>query len=295
MLSDSSTSEPSITGEEKEAHVAPVKSKSSASSHERNISDLKDCDSQRYKLTFYLRVYSSWTRRLRSECLRSPKEAITTATFLVEGPYGETSPLHAYDSVLFIAGGTGITAVLPYLQDHLIRTNTPSPPSDPEKRKKKKALSTCTSNITLIWATKQSAFIRDVAARELRPSLVDREDIGARFCATARDESPSSITAETEKLLENATTDSNQGSKSAATAAAAGAVDISYGRPNVRAAVADFIDDNAAATGAAGGPAGRIAIFTCGPAGMADEAREAVHCALKEGKRGVEYFEESFG
>lgn len=42
-------------------------------------------------------------------------------------------------------------------------------------------------------------------------------------------------------------------------------------------------------------PGGRIAILTCGPGAMADEARAAVHQALKNGKRGLEYFEEAFG
>lgn len=291
VRSDSSTSDPSVTVEEKEVHVAPAKSTSSNSSPKRHISDPNDNGSRCYKLVFYIRVFSSWTRRLRSECLQSPTQTIARATFLVEGPYGEASPLHAYDNVLFIAGGSGITAALPYVQDHLARI-TSSSPSHQENQTDNKTASTRTSNITLIWATKQSPFIRDVVGRELRSPL-DGKDINAKFYATARNESPSSITATTEKLLESAAHITHGSAESAAASAvAAGAVDISYGRPNVHAAVAEFIDDAAAV---AGGASERIAIFTCGPAGMADDARMAVHCALKEGKRGVEYFEEAFG
>lgn len=216
----------------------------------------------RYKLIFFVRPFSSWTMRLRDECLKSASGSIN-ARAMIEGPYGERSPLHTYENVVFIVGGTGVSGALPYLQEHLTRTASQS-----------KKHGTRTRDITFVWTTKQSAMIRDIASHELRPFL-GREDIHCSFYATSSKESPATITA----------ADATQTSESTPE------LNITYGRPDISKAVRSVIDE----VHAAGSAGGRIAILTCGPAAMADEARVTVHKALKEGKRGVEYFEETFG
>lgn len=62
-----------------------------------------------------------WTKRLRNECLRSPTLTVDS-TFLIEGPYGQYSPVHNYENVILIAGGSGIAGALPYIKEHLLRT-----------------------------------------------------------------------------------------------------------------------------------------------------------------------------
>jgi hypothetical protein len=62
-------------------------------------------------------------------------------------------------------------------------------------------------------------------------------------------------------------------------------VTIRAGRPDVYAAVASAAAD-------AGNE--RLAVVACGPAQMADDARRASVNALRNGCKGVEYFEESF-
>jgi hypothetical protein len=62
-------------------------------------------------------------------------------------------------------------------------------------------------------------------------------------------------------------------------------VKIEAGRPDVHAVVADA----AAEVGHES-----LAIMACGPAQMADQARQAGVAVLEKGFRGVDYFEESF-
>ncbi len=231
------------------------------------------------KLIFFVRPFSSWTRRLREECLKSAS-GIITPRFFIEGPYGERSPLTTYENVVFIVGGTGIAGALPYILEHIKTT------ANAEAIGNNGRLWTRTTNITLIWSAKQSALIRNIAAHELAPAL-GREDIQVHLHSTSHKEKTSTqdvgsrevIVADLDSKATTATTNSTV------------ALEILYGRPNIRETILELVD-NVDSAGAAGG---KIAILTCGPAGMADEARAAVHVALKQGRRGVDYIEETFG
>lgn len=132
-------------------------------------------DSLELKLIFWVRPYDGWTRELRQRCLSSPN-LTTETTVLLEGPYGDTFPLWRYESVLIIVGGTGIASAVPYIQDHLRRSDE-GWEENPENEK------TRVRDIELVWTTRQAAFIHDVARRELKPAL-DRDDFSASFYAT---------------------------------------------------------------------------------------------------------------
>lgn len=219
------------------------------------------------KLVFLIRPFNSWTKRLRDECDRAGPSGVTNARILLEGPYGETSPLSSFENVIFVVGGTGIAGVIPHLQAYLtLSSKRPSPATLGQ--------GTRTRDITVIWAAKQSAMIRNIAARELRP-FTNLEDIKFRFYATR--EKKNGTLAQTDKLG-NTLVQSHD-------------IEISNQRPDIGAAVLSVVDQ----VNAAGSRGGRVAVFTCGPAAMADEARAALHRALKDGKQGLEYFEESFG
>ncbi|EXJ71662.1 uncharacterized protein A1O5_05470 [Cladophialophora psammophila CBS 110553] len=239
----------------------------------------------RQRLTFLIRPFGSWTRRLRDQCLKSPTGVVTPRMF-IEGPYGERSPLHAYENVVFIVGGTGISGAIPYLQDHIKRTSNDAKASRTDGKQ-----TTRTRNVTLVWAAKQAGMIRNVAAHELKPML-GREDIHVHLHATAREGAPqgsSSLGSQDEgEMVADAGKDDLK-SSTPATSIVSNGVAITSGRPNILATVLNVVDDVHSTAG------GGIAILTCGPGGMADEARVAMHTALKQGKRGVEYIEESFG
>ena len=258
---------------DKETQIMPVSASSSDADVSQNAPISSQCERQdvhvpnhnsRDTLTFYVRPHSSWTQRLRNECNKSVEGTIN-AHILIEGPYGHHSPLHDHENVIFVVGGTGIGGAIPYLQEHSERSTSES-----------KMMASRTKSITLIWATKQSAMIRHAATTDLKPFLT-RTDVTTQFFATSRTESPESV--QSDKLEK---VDSLDLGLSPA---------IRRGRPDVEKVIQDYINSVHCGSRASG----QVAVFTCGPAAMADDARAAVHKALKEGRRGVAYFEETFG
>ncbi|KAJ5552043.1 hypothetical protein N7535_000010 [Penicillium sp. DV-2018c] len=205
------------------------------------------------KLVFWLRPYDGWTRQLRERCLRS---AANTAepTILLEGPYGHTFPLWQYDSVLLIAGGTGIASVAPYIQDHLRRSVEDRNGSLANEK-------TRVRNMALVWTTKQREFIQDVCLHELKPAL-EREDFCASFYATR---GPPACFEDLSGIRLN----------------------IQSRRPHLQSLIINRADDVCSAGFS-------LAILVCGPPGLADEARAAAHLAMRQGHRTIKFVEESF-
>ena len=209
--------------------------------------------SLKLKLTFWVRPYDGWTRELRQQCLHSPT-LMSDTTVLLEGPYGDTFPLWRYESVLIIVGGTGIASAVPYIQDHLRR-------SDENWEENPKNEKTRVRDIELVWATRQAAFIHDISRRELKPAL-ERDDFSASFFAT-RDS-----TAYIEDLDDFG-------------------YEVQGGRPHLQSLIMSRACDASSAGSS-------LAILVCGPRGMADEARAAIHLAMRQGHRSIKFVEESF-
>lgn len=270
-----------------------------------------------YKFIFWIRPFDGWTRGLRDECSKYPEKTITTANFLIEGPYGMRAPADNYENVIFIAGGTGIAAALPYIEDLVRRStsasnsrycgrssaavgsssatlpssgldgiaaSTPlSPSAEPAPLR--------TRNVTLIWAARQSAFIHDLTSRELRPILQQHTGdlmVDARFYSTDSAHTISTVPQHRPRRSDsakNATEATWLLSSEDLSSDTLKAVDIEHGRPDIKHSILRAVV----------GDVGRTAVLVCGPAGMADEARVAVHQALKGGAQGVDYFEETFG
>ncbi|KAL6701451.1 ferric reductase NAD binding domain-containing protein [Trichoderma pleuroticola] len=247
-----------------------------------------------YLLSFWIRPCDGWTRHLRDQCLKSQPlsrlPSITTETILLEGPYGLAEPLWAFDEVLLIAGGSGITTMVPYILDHIARAAT----SDKSKQ-------TRTRGLTLIWTDPKQAFIRRIAQRELAAALT-RDDFRYEFYCTGSEKvevgslpSPSTDeipvgddhkgTAESCVLKSKEETDV---SESADDTDEVGSLTITMGRPDIPAII-----EKAAASATESGS--RLAIMACGPGGMSDAAREATYRAIRQQNNSVEYFEESFG
>lgn len=310
-------------------HKATGTSISVLSCPSENFRDSREQEHQElnpsYKLIFWIRPFDGWTHRLRDECSKNPDKTITNANFLLEGPYGMRAPVYNYENVIFIAGGTGIAAALPYIEDIARRATSASDfNKHPEHQSSSSSSSSAgllpsqnadrpsfpttspsdiniapprTRKITLIWAARQAAFIHNLASQELGPVLQQCGDclsIDAQFYSTEHvhtthrsqhplqqqqqcpslDEGGKVLTENTRLLSPKSLPDTDFE-----------AVDIEDGRPDIKRSIMRAIDDDAS----------RTAVLVCGPAGMADEARVAVHHALKEGTRGVEYFEETFG
>jgi predicted ferric reductase len=191
-------------------------------------------------MSFLIRPYDSSTSRLRDQAAATwPKPAVVRV--MVDGPYGHTQPLHQYDNVTFVVGGSGIVVPLSYLKHLLANTSQ-------------------TQNIHIHWAVRERAFAEDVLRQDFALAL------------------------ESERL----TVDIYLGHNSDPLAEIAGAHGVSsYGhRMDVRSIVL--------AAGAAAGDSTSLAVVACGPANMADDARQVTGDMIRSGRTNVDYFEESF-
>ncbi|KAG9600986.1 putative plasma membrane ferric-chelate reductase, partial [Aureobasidium melanogenum] len=205
-------------------------------------------------LTFWIRPYDGWTRRLRDECIQAPTRLIEP-TILLEGPYGHHCPISSFDSVLLVAGGTGIASAVPYVLEHMALSKTGR--SD-------------TTHMHLLWTVRQASFIEEVFAQELR-TAAQRDDFSADLFFTRQSEEP-------KHGEEQLRSEENVYLRSR----------LQYGRPDIAAAITKAAT-RAEMTGV------KLAVLVCGPPAMADEARLAVHRSLKRGCHSLQYFEESFG
>ncbi|KAF5019322.1 hypothetical protein F66182_8679 [Fusarium sp. NRRL 66182] len=101
-------------------------------------------------MTFLIRPYDGFTSRLRDMAQAEwPNNA--SQRVLVDGPYGHTQPLHLYDNVVFIVGGSGIVVPLSYLQ---VLTSATAPRS-----------------VKIHWAVREPAFALDVLQNDISEAL----------------------------------------------------------------------------------------------------------------------------
>ncbi|KAM5448545.1 hypothetical protein MaudCBS49596_005339 [Microsporum audouinii] len=239
----------------------------------------KSCNSRpkEVKYIFWIRPLNGWTRQLRQQCLKSGGTAVSTQ-FLLEGPYGETTPLWAFESVLFIVGGTGIAAAVPYIQDHIRRASSTG-------------AGTCTKDITLIWSVRQASFIHQVASRELR-SAFGREDFNTSFHLTSRDKNTTPIVSfstctEAITPLDTPSANVKTSDDSSQTLPTELKYKVKYGRPSMKTVIINSAKS-------ASMTSSKLAVLVCGPDALADEARGAVHYAMLQGYRQIEYIEDAY-
>lgn len=237
-----------------------------------------------YILSFWIRPYDGWTRRLRDMCLKSRStskpSAISRETLLLEGPYGMAEPLWAFDEVLLIAGGSGIAAMIPYILDHVSRAV---------------AGQTRIRGLTLVWSDRKQAYLRRIAEQELASALT-RDDVRCIFYCTdsakiSTDSLP--LPSPDEISMENACKETKEcgvlnDKETTDDIHEADSLIFRTGRPDIPELI-----ESAAASAIESGS--RLAVMACGPGELADAAREATHRAMRLQSNSVEYFEEAFG
>lgn len=237
-----------------------------------------------YILSFWIRPYDGWTRRLRDLCLKSqssPKlSSVSRQTILLEGPYGMAEPLWAFNEVLLIAGGSGIATMIPYILDHLSRTA---------------AGQTRIRGLTLVWADRKQGYLHRIAQRELAEALTHDEVKCIFYCTDSAKASIDSLPLPSPDEISMADeckeTSGNgvlQGKEATDDIQEADSLTFKMGRPDI-----PMLIESAAASAIESGS--RLAVMACGPSGIADTAREATHKAMHNQSNFVEYFEEAFG
>ncbi|PTU19680.1 hypothetical protein P175DRAFT_0503222 [Aspergillus ochraceoroseus IBT 24754] len=241
----------------------PLLSDSSSDSGNRSTREPLPCtDSQELNLGFWIRPFDGWTRHLREQCMQSPDQTVDVR-ILLEGPYGHGFPLRSFDSVLFIAGGTGIASAVPYIHDHISRSS-----QNPDET------ATRVRDLRLVWVARQSAFIHQVATRELSSAL-GRDDFRASFYSTSpvTQSDSDTISEESTSFPAGAVTEKD--------------IEISQGRPDIDDLILSHAREAQESSSLA-------AVLVCGPPAMADRTRAAVHMAMQQGYQSLQYIEESF-
>ncbi len=285
------------------------------------------------RLQFWVRPYDGWTKKLKRDCLKkgaSTGNTISTA-ILLEGPYGAAEPVHLFEHVLLIAGGSGIAGVMPYLQDYLRRSDEGAA-AGPNGR-----IPTRTRHVTLVWSDRSEKFIRFVVDTCLGNGLLARPDItvnvhlsgegstaalaaqdGANHVSTASSStdavdsgmsSPVTPGTAVERTLEELDPEKTgvftrnggssgshsldgSASKEAGVKGAATAGAASY---TIQAGRPDVLSTVRNLAQSAHDTNTRLAVMMCGPDDMADNVRYVVGQSMTTTSASIEYFEESFG
>ncbi|KAM0460102.1 hypothetical protein ACHAO4_002232 [Trichoderma viride] len=237
-----------------------------------------------YILSFWIRPYDGWTRRLRDMCLKSQPtsklSSVSRQTILLEGPYGLAEPLWTFDEVLLIAGGSGVAAMIPYILDHVSRAA---------------AGQTRVRGLTLVWSDRKQSYLRRIAQQELAAALT-RDDVKCiLYCTASANVSIDSLPSPSpdEISIENTCKETKEcgvlkDKEANDDINEADSLIYKTGRPDI-----PMLIESAAACAIESGS--RLAVMACGPGELADTAREATHRAMHNQSNSIEYFEEAFG
>lgn len=199
------------------------------------------------KHSYIFRAKGGETRKIArviEEKLKEQKEGRTTTNVVLQGPYGENivEGLTQDVNVLCVAGGTGITYVLPVLL-RLVREKV-----NPDRK------------IELVWAVKRKQDLEWV-----EPELEELRRLGAahglqiRIFVTAEDVAPGARTTTGDEKKVSEDVDSKSVS--------VGSDESQNQRPDVNVAVNEFVANVAQ---------GSTRVFGSGPPSMITELREAV-------------------
>ncbi|KIR77478.1 ferric-chelate reductase [Cryptococcus gattii EJB2] len=233
-------------------------------------------------LHFLIGTKDGATRRMR-KMVNKATNGQADLRVLVEGPYGHASPVHRFDNILFIAGGSGITAALPYLHDLVSRLS----------------VDRCvTKKVTLVWVVKNPDYAADVLSKELS-SLESfkglKIDIQIHVTSNTGAITPRIEEAEGHALAYNdpspLTSPTIEKSLPSSSSKTSLKETLLTGRPEMRAVLQASISKLVGSE--------TLAVLACGPGNMMDDMRAAVVDAygIGEGKAStsrLEYFEESF-
>lgn len=206
-------------------------------------------------LTFMIRPRTGMTRNLRDLITAKDKSGQCRLRVILEGPYGSAVNLSGFNNILFIAGGSGISAVIPYIRQ-IFEDGADTSVSN--------------VNVRLVWAVRKEELVRDVLANDLCRAETYPNFTQAYYVASNASGYMSA-----------------PGSTDAASDSSGGGADDRFMRQRLR--VDGVVHDYLAEV------QGSTAVFICAPAKMADDARVAVIDQAKQTDCDVQLFEEMYG
>ncbi|KAH9847648.1 putative ferric-chelate reductase [Lenzites betulinus] len=229
-------------------------------------------------LHFLIAPLDGATRKMKKRIAQS-QDGKAHMRVLLEGPYGHSENIGRFEHVLLVAGGSGITAILPYL--HELQTTD--------------AAARVTRDVHVVWIVKNSVYAADVLAHELAAAAsTDTLHVAVELHLTreAGVQAADFVAAVPAGAHARLATEKSQSddAKSVGSASTAGPT-VLAGRPQMDALIGESLKQ------LVGGE--RVAVVACGPARMMDDLRRAVADAYGTGEHqirgdGLEYFEESF-
>ncbi|KAF6824133.1 ferric reductase, partial [Colletotrichum musicola] len=205
-------------------------------------------------ILFLSKVHEGFTRTLATYCLANGGEATTTV--ILDGPYGGLARPHIeiqYDSLLLIAGGSGISSSLSWLHHAVCAPST-----------------SMLQTVTLVWAVRDAESFgwayRDIElATRLTSSGVD-----IRLCffvtGAAVEVTPLNASAKSKEYSGTAAMDEPRSWTERVQALG----HLNSGRPDLRAIVEDAMM-----------PSKRLVVFACGPHGMNHDIANICSAAQK--------------
>ncbi|KAF2004643.1 hypothetical protein P154DRAFT_616814 [Amniculicola lignicola CBS 123094] len=209
---------------------------------------------------FLARSHSGFTNKLTSY-VHSRSEAktdSTSTTVWIDGPYGGTRPPPSrFDSLVLVAGGTGISACLPRALDFVARATSPN-------------ASMKLKRVVMVWAVKKKSalsWICEELKTLLAASAGRRRDEGVDEKATPPGELDLVIRVHVtgEEGNEKAPSKSEKAGLSSSSQTSPPVVDTTHGRPSMSALLAEFVR-----------PAERTMVVGCGPEGFRYDVANAV-------------------
>ncbi|KAK7204946.1 ferric reductase NAD binding domain-containing protein [Myxozyma melibiosi] len=213
---------------------------------------------------FVAKAEQGMTRKLHNTVTKSnnPDHRVNV---WVEGFYGETQPVHRYNTVLLIGGGIGVTAVVGYALELA--------------RKPREG-----QHVILYWIVREEEQLGWIKQQIDECAATGRVDL--RIFVTKGSPSPIADQEKQDKSSVNSTSDSdNEKSLSVSSNLTDWSESVKYGvRPDMSEIVSTTVRE----------APGSVAVLICGPPKMSDNCRRAVTENVDKGAGRVEYFEEVF-
>ncbi|KAJ5702677.1 FAD-binding 8 [Penicillium malachiteum] len=213
---------------------------------------LRGWENHPFSLGAWVRPYDGWTRRLRNQCRKA--QAPIHPKLLLEGPYGHSEPLYAFNTILIVVGGTGIAAAVPYLLDHIQRV---------------KEGKTKTTRIQLVWSVRQREIFDDVFTEDLAHILQHPDITTTVFCTRltsveVKSASSSDISESKEVSPTVASLGETKVLGTVSPTRSGASAQFMPGRPKIRVTIAAEVNE-------ARNSSTNLGVLACGPAQMADE------------------------
>ncbi|KAF4618189.1 hypothetical protein D9613_011675 [Agrocybe pediades] len=229
--------------------------------------------SKKRKLVFFLRVRNGFTARLKEAV--SEKEE--TVKVFVNGPCSSPPVLLGYQSVILVAGGSGVAFTLPLLMDLVSRAKRGEYPCQ---------------KVLFIWAIRDAdhiKWIEDIVLPALE-NIPDSISVQMKFFVTAVLENPQTWDDESdENMEEKGRSSSGPSSQTGSKLLELSFASLEQGRPDVHNLIKDEI-------GRATGP---ISINVCGTDKLASSVREATRAPrlgdVLRGGPSIDLHVEAFG